>query len=73
MKYPLIESGDWKTELVELASNGKGIRLKATFRFDGNGNVISRFYVNVLGKETPYEKHNAAAEAYNIAYQKAKK
>jgi len=73
MKYPLITDDErWRTAKVELASNDKGIRLFALFRYDGYGNVISRFEVNNVGRVVTYEKHNAAAIAYQIEVDKAK-
>lgn len=72
MKYPLIKDDEWRTEKIELASNDKGIRLFALFRYDGYGNVISRFEVMNLGRVISYEKHNSAAAAYQIEVDKAK-
>ena len=71
MKYPLIKD-DWRTEKIELASNDKGIRLSALFRYDGNGNTISRFEIMNIGRTTTYEKHDTAATAYQIEVDKAK-
>jgi hypothetical protein len=58
----------WHTVSYSLASStGKGTDkdLKVTTRFDGYGNAIVRFVVIDNGKETTYEKFDAAADAYN--------
>jgi hypothetical protein len=54
---------------------GKGVHLDldVVTRFDGNGNSVVRFVVTNKGKETLYEKYDAAATAYEIANGKVTK
>ena len=68
MNYPKLQD-DWMTEEKTLAFS-ESTRLTLSIRFDGNGNTVTRFIVNIAGKKTTYEKHDSAAEAYNIACKK---
>ena len=69
MKYPKTKD-NFRTEELLLAYNNYGQRLSMSVRFDGNGNSVVRYILNNEGKKTTYEKHDSAAEAYNIACKK---
>jgi len=68
MDYQKLKD-DWITEEKTLAFS-ESTRLTLSIRFDGNGNSVTRFIVNISGKKTTYEKHDSAADAYNIACKK---
>ena len=69
MKYPKTKD-EWRTEELLLAYNEHGSLLSISVRFDGNGNAVVRYVLDSEGKKTTYEKHDSAAEAYNIACKK---
>ena len=69
MKYPKTKD-ESPTEKLLLAYNGHGNLLSMSVRFDGNGNAVVRYVLDSEGKKTTYEKHDSAAEAYNIACKK---
>ncbi len=71
MKYPQ-QKDVWKSETLTLAYNDDGVLLYILVRFDGNGNSVVRYVVNNKGARVTYEKHDAAATAYQFACDKTK-
>lgn len=66
MDTDLPTLGDkWETQKSLMASD-TGKKIYSSVRFDGNGNSVVRFIVQHNGKDTPYEKYDAAATAYNM-------